>query len=193
VGFGFGSPPRTPPAADANSKTGFSFGSGFSATPAPALSATDESGETKTGEGGEEEVDHAKILSPVSVHDQEGEGEEEEETIHNVKTKVYKMNKAEGVVEWTDMGIGFLRMKKHKETGSRRLLLRNSSTGKLVINFNLHTGMKPTSNKQTVSFMGHDDQGSAVPFRLRVKTESAAQELKDMLDREIEFVKGKSD
>jgi nucleoporin NUP2 len=53
--------------------------------------------------------------------------------------------------------------------------------------------MKPSTSKQTVSFMGHDDQGVAIPFRLRVKTESAAQELKDVLDREIEFVKGKSD
>jgi nucleoporin NUP2 len=53
--------------------------------------------------------------------------------------------------------------------------------------------MKPSTNKQTVSFMGHDDQGNAAPFRLRIKTESAAQELKDVLDREVEFVKGRSD
>ena len=70
------------------------------------MSTIDENAGAKTGEGGEEEVDHAKILSPVSVHDQEGEGEEDEETMHTVKTKVYKMNKAEGAVGWTDMGIG---------------------------------------------------------------------------------------
>jgi len=195
VGFGFGSPPRTPPATEASSKTGFTFGSGFSASSSsiPTPSAVDESAGAKAGEGSEEDVEHAKILSPVSVHDQEGEGEEGEETRHSVKSKVYKLNKAEGGAGWTDMGTGILRVKKHNETDRRRLLLRNSSTGKLVINFNIHAGMKPSSNKQTVSFMGHDDHGSAIPFRLRVKTESAAQELKNVLDREIDFVKGKLD
>lgn len=51
--------------------------------------------------------------------------------------------------------------------------------------------MKPSSSKQTVSFMGHDDSGSAVPFRLRVKTEAFAIELKDALDREVEWAKSK--
>jgi hypothetical protein len=32
--------------------------------------------------------------------------------------------------------------------------------------------------------MGHDDKGNGVPFRLRVKTEQAAQQLKDALDKE---------
>jgi len=132
-------------------------------------------------------------MSPVSVHDQEGVGEEDEETTHSVKCKVYKLNKADGGAGWADMGVGFLRVKRHKETGSRRILLRNSSSGKLVINFNIYAGMKPTANKQTVSFMGHDEQGNAAPFRLRIKSEPAAQELKDVLDREIDFVKGKSD
>jgi len=126
------------------------------------------------------------------VHDQEGEGEEDEETTHNVKCKVYKLGKTDGAAAWADMGIGFLRVKKHKETGSRRLLLRNSSTGKLVINFNVHSGLKPSVNKQTVSFIGHDEKGTAVPFRLRVKTEEAAVQLKDVLDQEVEFAKGKS-
>jgi len=76
-------------------------------------------------------VDHAKILEGGSVHDQEGEGEEDEETTHSVKTKVYSLNKEEGV--WKELGLGVLKVKKHKETGARRLLLRNSSTGKITI------------------------------------------------------------
>jgi hypothetical protein len=44
--------------------------------------------------------------------------------------------------------------------------------------------MKPSVAKQIVSLMGHDDKGNGVPFRLRVKTEQAAQELKDALDKE---------
>lgn len=43
--------------------------------------------------------------------------------------------------------------------------------------------MKPSVTKQVVSLMGHDDKGNGVPYRLRVKTEQAAQELKDVLDK----------
>ena len=68
------------------------------------------------------------------MHDQEGEGEEHEETKHEIRSKVYKMTKdKEGKAQWGDMGVGMLRLKKHKETGSRRVLLRNSSTGKITI------------------------------------------------------------
>jgi nucleoporin NUP2 len=52
--------------------------------------------------------------------------------------------------------------------------------------------MKPSVSKQIVSFMGHDEQGTPVPFRLRVKTEAAANELKDALDLEVEYVRSKS-
>lgn len=134
------------------------------------------------------------------MHDQEGEGEEDEEIIHSVKAKVYTLNKEEG--SWKDLGLGMLKVKRHKETGARRLLLRNSSTGKVAIvsqfrrlrlyphvghsclfqNFRLYSGMNPTVAKQVVSFMGHDDKGKGLPFRLRVKTEPAAQELKDVLE-----------
>ena len=44
--------------------------------------------------------------------------------------------------------------------------------------------MKPSITKQVVSLMGHDDMGAGVPYRLRVKTEQAAKELKDALDKE---------
>lgn len=44
--------------------------------------------------------------------------------------------------------------------------------------------MKASVTKQVVSLIGHDDKGNGVPFRLRVKTEQAAQELKDVVDKE---------
>ena len=45
--------------------------------------------------------------------------------------------------------------------------------------------MKPSVTKQIVSLMGHDDKGRGVPYRLRVKTEQAALELKEVLDKEM--------
>jgi nucleoporin NUP2 len=100
----------------------------FSSTPTPTPSDTVD-GDTET-------VDHAKILEGSSVHDQEGEGEEGEETTHSVKTKVYSLNREEGA--WKELGLGLLKVKRHKETGARRLLLRNSSTGKIAIVSHFH-------------------------------------------------------
>ena len=43
----------------------------------------------------------------TSIHDAEGEGEEDEETAHEVRSKVYKMTKkSDGSQEWIDMGVG---------------------------------------------------------------------------------------
>ena len=83
---------------------------------------------------------HANIHSSIYIShtyiacDKEGEGEEDEVTVHEIRSKVYKMTKdKEGKAQWGDMGVGVLRLKKHKETGARRMLLRNSSTGKITI------------------------------------------------------------
>lgn len=112
VGFGFGSPPRTPPPATGESSSakpgGFTFGGGSSfgaGSSAITESVSKPSGGDASGEA-VEEVDHAKILSPTSVHDQEGEGEEDEDTTHSVKAKVYKLTKLDGAATWSDMGIG---------------------------------------------------------------------------------------
>ena len=43
---------------------------------------------------------------------------------------------------------------------------------------------------KTVSFMGHEE-GTSVPYRIRLKTGEQAADLKAALDREIEFVKSK--
>lgn len=60
----------------------------------------------------------------------------------------------------------------------------HAERSRLLQNFRLYAGMRPSVTKQVVSLMGHDDKGNGVPFRLRVKTEQTAQELKDVLDKE---------
>lgn len=40
-------------------------------------------------------------------------------------------------------------------------------------------------------FVGHD-QGASVTYNVRLQTEEQAKELKDVLDREIAFVKAKT-
>lgn len=45
---------------------------------------------------------------------------------------------------------------------------------------------------KVVSFIGHDE-GHSTPYRIRCKTAAQANELKAALNREIEFVKAKSE
>lgn len=120
------------------------------------------------------------------------------------------MKKADekGGVGWVEIGSGILRLKKHKETGARRVLLRNSTTGKINVvcrslislfmpfahgclqNFKIYSGLKPSLAKKTVTFVGHDN-GVAQTYSVRVGSEVSASELKEAMDREIEFVKSK--
>ena len=149
VGFGFGSPPKDGEApaslaAASNAPKPFVFGP-------PKEKQLAEEG--KDGGEAKDAGDEPPPLFAGSVHDKEGEGEEEEETTHEIRSKVYKMMKDdEGKSRWAEQGVGaylcscaegslvlmswlagVLRVKKHKENDSRRVLLRNSSTGKVVI------------------------------------------------------------
>lgn len=133
------------------------------------------------------------MLHSSASMDAPGEGEENEEVTHEVRSKVYKMVKnKEGKGEWGDMGIGVLRLKKHTDSGVRRVLMRNSHTGKVTLNFQIYNGMNASVSKSTVSFMGHEE-GVSTPYRIRTKSEEQANDLKAALDREIEFVRAKSE
>ncbi|TFY60548.1 hypothetical protein EVJ58_g5075 [Rhodofomes roseus] len=192
VGFGFGSPPKdsddSASSSSSNAPKPFLFG--------PPKDKPAE--ETKT-EGAAESKDQEAtgdepppMLITGSIHDKEGEGEEHETTTHEIKSKVYKMVKDEdGQSRWADQGVGMLRLKKHNETDARRMLLRNSSTGKVVINFRIYSGMNARADKNVVSFVGHED-GAQATYRIRTKTEEQATDLKSAVDREIEFVRAKS-
>ena len=45
-------------------------------------------------------------LLPSHTHDEEGEGEEDEETTHAVRCKVFRLSKSEDKTEWKDLGVG---------------------------------------------------------------------------------------
>ncbi|KAL1700972.1 hypothetical protein EV121DRAFT_263536 [Schizophyllum commune] len=217
VGFGFGSPPRTPgegepekkegetkPASGfsfgggSSSGSGFSFGSGssfgtgsaFGSKPAEKKEEQEEP--EKPAEGGEKAADgdanNFGLLS-TNPHDEEGIGEEEEVTTHVMRAAAFKLDDG----KWTKLGSGMVRLKKHKKSEVRRMLMRNSSTGKININFKLYGGLNPkANNKLAVSFVGHD-QGDSKTYNLKFKSEGEAQEMLAALNREIEFVKAKAE
>ncbi|KAG2037408.1 hypothetical protein BDR03DRAFT_1091809 [Suillus americanus] len=188
VGFGFGvaKPADGASASSSSASTEFSFGAPPTKSVSPSMDTASRSG-SQPAAGDEGTQDDAKLL-PTSNHDDEGEGEEDEETTYIVKAKVFKLSKTSDKSEWKDLGVGMFRLKKHKETGARRALMRNSATGRIIINFRLFVSLTPTLMKAMISFVGHDE-GAPASFRIRVKTPEQAQELKNALDREVAAVK----
>jgi len=138
----------------------------------------------------------ARTQSPGS-HGGEGEGEEDEETIYTIKAKVFKFTTdREGTSSWSEMGIGMLRLKKHKETDARRVILRSNTTGKILINFRIYPGLQLKRTGKTVAFTGHitspEKDTQSVQYRLRVVTEAAATELVEAMEREVRLVQTNS-
>jgi len=90
--------------------------------------------------------------------------------------------------------VGMLRLKTHKISGSRRVLLQNSGTGKITINFT-YSCLNPSlaTNVKFITFVGHDEDGVSATYKLRTQSQSDqhAADLKNALDREIAFVTGK--
>ncbi|KZT29024.1 hypothetical protein NEOLEDRAFT_1175356 [Neolentinus lepideus HHB14362 ss-1] len=195
VGFGFGSPPKSESDGDATLKLTFPSSSFTFGQPKKEEAKEGEESEEKVMSGGEAAVDAEDADAPKtvsnSIHDLEGQGEEDEETTHSVKSKVYRFTKNpdDEKGKWVDMGVGVLKLKKHKETDARRMLLRNTSTGRVIINFKIYAGLTPKVNSKLVSFTGHEE-GQAVNYQLRVKTTEDAEQLNQALNREIEFIKG---
>lgn len=120
AGFRFGAVPTTP----------------VGGTPGTETPTAQPDGGTSGGE------DH--VPSAEQRYDVEGPGEEDEETVGGTswRAKVWQLGKARGEdgkekegagVEWVDFGVSFVRLKKHKTNGSKRILARHSKTGHIVM------------------------------------------------------------
>ncbi|KAH9083478.1 hypothetical protein EDB83DRAFT_2309457 [Lactarius deliciosus] len=213
VGFSFGSPSRgsSQTAAPAAPSSGGGLGFSFSSAPPASSGATGTSTPASTNlevpsradtpaTDGTQEDGLARTLSPCLPNgeaDAEGEGEEDEETTYTVKAKVYKFTMDnEGAPSWAEMGIGMLRLKKHKVTNARRVILRSSTTGKIIINFRIYAGLQPKRNAKAVAFTGHitspDKETQTVQYRLRVGTEATATELAEAIEREVRLVQAEA-
>ncbi|KAF7315421.1 RanBD1 domain-containing protein [Mycena indigotica] len=202
TGFSFG----TSSTASSN-PSGFSFGAPKTGNPIPTdtksqstIAGDDETEIASSQETEKVTTDESKssgFFSPdaPSTMDAEGQGEEDEETIQAARIKSFRMKKKDepGDSPWIDMGIGFIRLKRHKETAARRLLLRNSHSGKIQINFALFAGFSATLNAKSKSlmFVGHDEASVSQTYNLKFKTEAEAAEFQSTLETEVSKIKSK--
>ncbi|KAF7782274.1 hypothetical protein Agabi119p4_1650 [Agaricus bisporus var. burnettii] len=179
--FGFTSTLSGPSASFATTAAGSSTESA-SGTTGDAIQATTPT----TEEAPTRHVAESFALNADNKHDQEGAGEEDEETVHSVKLKSYVLREEGDKKTWVEMGYGVLRLKKHKEKGARRVLLRSSSTGQILINFTFHSAFKPAQKAKNVTFLGYDAETKFKMYTLKTQTEQQARDLKEALDREIQ-------
>jgi nucleoporin NUP2 len=102
VGFGFGSPPRTPD-GDGNGSSGSKSGAS-----SDAAEPKDNESQEVTPQPDSDRRDAGSLgLLGSSPHDEEGEGEEQEDTVYSVKLRVFRLKtKEEGGPGWAEMGNG---------------------------------------------------------------------------------------
>ena len=97
----------TPPASSTSSLALTAQGKSDTALKKSTLLLEGPRGVTPASTDGGDPDDTPKILG-VNPNDEEGGGEEDEETLHTVRLKIYKLEKKDGKPSWTDVGIGKL-------------------------------------------------------------------------------------
>jgi len=122
--FNFGAT-STPIAAAA--PFAFSFGSS-------AVAVEDNEEDEGIPEGEEESFQRSRSSELV----RKGEGEEEEESLVEERSKLFQHDKSRG---WIDLGIVIFKVNKStKEDGKARMLVRSESTGKVLLNAWINDG-----------------------------------------------------
>ncbi|KZT56162.1 hypothetical protein CALCODRAFT_425202, partial [Calocera cornea HHB12733] len=97
----------------------------------------------------------------------EGEGEENEITLHDTRCKLYQaMVKQDGGPEWSDRGVGVVRLKKDRDSEKKRLLFRQDGTSRVQMNFYIYPTLQATVDQKIVSFTGLDS-GKPCAYRMR--------------------------
>lgn len=177
--FSFSAPK---PAANTAPPPAFAFKPISSATSAAtpvSKDVSETSAEPGSGATSGDESGSASDKNKSALLSGTGEGEEEESSLHEVRCKIWNLSDG----KWNDLGIGSLKIKKHKTTSKQRVLVRNEGNGKVTVNFNIMSTFKPTQDKNVVTFLGFDQSGKPTNYRCKIKTEGDAKDLKEALEK----------
>ncbi|KAI6023943.1 hypothetical protein BKA83DRAFT_11178 [Pisolithus microcarpus] len=111
-------------------------------------------------------------------------GEEEEETIHQVRGKLYVLCPQN---QWKERGTGQLRLNVRREDGGgARLVMRKEAVYTVILNVTLFPGMKCfiAQDPRYLRFSAIDG-GTTIHYNLRVSNAKIAQELLEEIDANI--------
>ncbi|WFD00031.1 hypothetical protein MYAM1_002777 [Malassezia yamatoensis] len=194
--------PNTTSATPSSTQPKFSFGnaskapstfapSAFASSASAPSTSTSSELRTETMPSEPQETNSA-ATSPPPPHTSEdkasdentftssGQGEEDEETKHEVRAKIWKLDEG----KWQDLGITVFRLKHNPSSNKTRVLARNAVNGNVVLNFHLYSGMKVTCEKTIVSFVGMID-AKPCSLRCKVKTNQAADALTQAINSHL--------
>lgn len=176
----FGNSSATKPSA--NLSAGFTFG-GASSTPSLFASANTSRattpGATTDGESTAEDPD-AEKHEQISLTS--GAGEEDESVQLEIRAKALLYGtKDDGAPGWNVKGLGVLKILKHKETGSSRILLRAEPRGNIVLNKSI-LNREYEAVAKTVKLATASDTGKSLEtWLLQVKNDDIAKQLAEAL------------
>lgn len=111
-------------------------------------------------------------------------GEEEEETIHQVRGKLYVLCPQN---QWKERGTGQLKLNVRREDGGgARLVMRKEAVYTVILNVTLFPGMKCfiAQDPRYLRFSAIDG-GTTIHYNLRVSNAKIAQELLEEIDANI--------
>ncbi|KAG8908474.1 hypothetical protein FRC00_011188, partial [Tulasnella sp. 408] len=159
--FGAATPgTSTPSSGSLGNPVGFSFGapkdaSGTGAvTPTPATVAGLEAAKAAHDPNARPEGSTASVISETPADspapestDIVGAGEENEDTLISERGRAYKLKDG----SWTDIGTGHFKIKKDKETGMARVLMRPEHGGNIILNFRFHPDLNPRPGQKPVN------------------------------------------
>ena len=112
-----------------------------------------------------------------------GPGEEDEETLFEVKGKALKLDAAKKA--WSTEGVGPVRVLKHTESGRTRILMRQHPNGKVILNAALMSGLnyRYTDKKpKAVEVPFATESGQLASFTLIVGKAEDASKLASILE-----------
>ncbi|KAF7533443.1 hypothetical protein G7Z17_g13518 [Cylindrodendrum hubeiense] len=179
-----------PPAGGASTtgtNTPFSLGGGSSLATTPAGGTPEPSAPTQGATGGndEEGEKHEQINLTEGM-------EADEEVLHDVRAKVLKFvsatekldDKPKSKSPWSTQGVGPLRLLKHKETNTVRLLLRAEPRGNVAMNRAVMPDMSYKADEKYVRLTTSNEAGDGLEtWMIQVKTKDLAKELAEALEK----------
>ncbi|KAM0252574.1 hypothetical protein ACHAQJ_007657 [Trichoderma viride] len=181
------------PPAGGSSTTGtnspFNFGGGSSLATTPAGGTPEPSAQVKANNSAAENDEDGEKHEQISLT--EG-ADKDEDVLHEVRAKVLKFVPAGEASDgeekkskspWATKGVGSLRLLKHKETNSVRLLLRAEPRGNVAMNRSVLPDLSYKADEKYVKMTTSNDKGDGLEtWMIQVKTKDLAKALAEALE-----------
>lgn len=86
-------------------------------------------------------------------------GEEDEDEMFRARAKLYLLEDKDGVARWKERGVGVLKIKKNRESGQGRLLMRTEATLRVVLNSPLYKAFAADkASERSIRFQGFNHE-----------------------------------